>query len=304
MRRLLLATTMLLLVTGRPASAGLITDLGYNLFTTGSVNQANSDYEGRAAIGGNGTFSSFSINSSHVSGAALVVGGNLSISNSQINGDTYVGGTASLSNTGLNGGTLFNPNNPLNFANLGSQLSSDSQLLASLTATGTAFYDNGLGREVLKSTNASLAVFNITTTDLQKANNQGLDFQVNPNATVLVNVSGTSASLANFQTFLNGSSANKILYNFTNATSLSSSSASIEGTVIAPLAAVNLSNMHINGSLYTSSLTGNGELHNVPFTGTIPVVPEPTSMALSLIGLGTIGVVLYRKNRHAASQAA
>ena len=74
--------------------------------------------------------------------------------------------------------------------------------------------------------------------------------------------------------------------------------------MIAPLAAVNLSNMHINGSLYTSSLTGNGELHNVPFTGTIPVVPEPTSMALSLIGLGTIGVVLYRKNRHAASQAA
>ena len=287
---------LLLLVSGRPASAGLITDLGYNLFTTGNVNESNSDFEGRAAIGGNATFSSFSINSKNAGPDALVVGGNLNFSNGQINGNVYVGGTASISNSGLNGGTLFNPSNPLNFSALGSQLSSDSQLLANLTANGTAYFDNSLGREVLNSTNSSLAVFNITTADLQKANNQGLNFLVNPNATVVVNISGTSASLANFQTFLNGASAGNILYNFTNATSLIDSSASIEGTVIAPLAAVNLANMHINGGLYTSSLTGNGELHNVPFTGTI-AVPEPTSMALSLIGLGTIGVVLYRKNR-------
>ena len=292
---------MLLWASGRPASAALITNLGYNLFTTGSAAESNSDFEGRAAIGGNASFSSFSINSRNTGSQALVAGGNLTFTNGQVNGNAYVGGTVATS--GLNvTGTLYNPSNPLNFSALGAQLSSDSQLLASLTATGTAIYDNGLGREVLNSTNSSLAVFNITATQLQQANNQGLDFQVNPNATVVVNISGTSASLSNFQMFLNGASANNILYNFTNATSLSDSNVSIEGTVIAPLAAVNLGYMHINGGLYTASLSGNGELHNVPFTGVVSV-PEPTSMALGLIGVGTLGVVLHRKNRRNAQAA-
>ena len=294
---------MLLLATGRSASAGLITDLGYNLFTTGDASESFSDFEGRAAIGRNATFTSFSINSKLTGSPALVVGKDLNFSNGQINGDAYVAGTATLFSGGNVTGTLFNPKNYLDFANLKSQLASDSQMLASLTPTGTAFYDSSLGREVLQSNNATTAVFNITTADLAKANNQGLDFQVKPNATVIVNISGTSASLSNFQMFLNGASPSNILYNFTNATSISDSNVAIEGTVIAPTAAVTLGFTHVDGSLYVASLNGTGELHDKPFTGTVPTGPEPTSMALSLIGLGTVGVVFYRKRLRASQSA-
>jgi hypothetical protein len=96
--------------------------------------------------------------------------------------------------------------------------------------------------------------------------------------------------------------ASDIIWNFYQATSVNLGT-QFEGAVIAPLAKVTNGNQ-IDGVLVAKSWTANGELHDFPYLGTSPLpLPEPSSWALMLWGVGGLGLWFRRtrKTRRALS---
>lgn len=146
------------------------------------------------------------------------------------------------------------------------------------------------------------AVFNLTTAQLSTSRNLVFNGTAQ---TIIINVTGgTYVDTTNFNadSYLNS----HIIWNFENATSLSFQN--WHGTVLAGNAAVTNSSA-MEGTLYAKSFTGNGELHDYGFAGTLPTiaadtapVPEPASYALMVGGLLVLALV-YRRQRKAAKLA-
>jgi hypothetical protein len=106
---------------------------------------------------------------------------------------------------------------------------------------------------------------------------------------VLLNINGATDSLSNFQITLNGTDDTHVLYNFYQATALTDSSVSIEGSVLAPNAAVSGSGAHINGTLVANSFSGGLEQHEFLFQGNLPAsTPEPGTWVTFIAGLGLV----------------
>ncbi|MDR3639003.1 MAG: choice-of-anchor A family protein [Isosphaeraceae bacterium] len=275
----------------------------YNVFVLGSDSESNTDSQGPVAVGGNAVFQNYSVASSRstVTPDALVVGGDLNYTNGTVNGDLHVGGTASLSGVTVTGSQFHDT--PINFAAAGSSLVAESTYLNGLTATGSV--GSGTLGLTLTGSNAALNVFQLSATQFASANNNGLNIVVPNGSTAVINVAGSSPSLANFQMYVNGSSSesnaqiNKILFNFAGATSLSDSNVAIYGSVLAPSAALSFGYSHIDGTLIGASLTGNVEAHDYPFTGNLPPapVPEPSSVVLLALGGCAVAFVSSKKRR-------
>jgi hypothetical protein len=87
-----------------------------------------------------------------------------------------------------------------------------------------------------------------------------------------------------------GLSADNVLFNFYQATSLKISSIGVNGSILAPLADVTANNGNINGTIIAKSWNGTGELRNVPFEKTSPVPVPGTGLLLfsGLMGLASV----------------
>ncbi len=116
--------------------------------------------------------------------------------------------------------------------------------------------------EVIKATPGAngIAVFDITSAQLAAI--PSFTINLNGASTVVFNVSGSSDTFsANDESGTNG--AGNIIWNFYNATTVNLTTA-IGGTVLATGATVSNANQ-IDGALVANSLTGSGELHDIPF---------------------------------------
>jgi choice-of-anchor A domain-containing protein len=267
---------------------------GYNLFILGDATQTSTDSEGTVAIGGNATFQSYSVATSVPSHTpnALVVGGNLSFTNGTVNGDLHVGGTTSLSGVTVTG--VSDHATPVDFNAAATYLKAESNALAGMTANGTVADHYGV---TLTGTSTGTNVFNLTSAQFADANGFGLNIVIPTGSTALINVAGTSISMANFQMTINGSASesnpliNHVLFNFSQATSLNDSNVTFLGSVLAPNAALSFQGGHVDGTLIGASLTGPVETHNYPFTGDLgPPVPEPSSIVLLGVCVAVVGL--------------
>ena len=110
------------LLSALPASADTLgIASGYNVFVFGNMTLSNTDVEGRAAVGGNATFSSFGVGQSVAANAGqlnLVVGGNAGLTNGQIFNGSGRAASSTLTGVGLNtpGATFTNGPSPVDFA--------------------------------------------------------------------------------------------------------------------------------------------------------------------------------------------
>jgi choice-of-anchor A domain-containing protein len=305
---------MVAIVYANPARAG---NLGiansYTEFSFGSSYRYG-DSTGRVAVGGDATFSNFTIGSSvGGSGNALVVGGNLGGSQSNVNG----GGNASYHSTSNGTHVYFNDGgsgvtqpSTINFSAAETYLKSLSTTLEATSVNG-ATSANGQGELTLSGASSTLDVFTVTQAQLTRAQNQGVIFSVPSSATVVVNIAGATDSLQNFSFFLNGLSETHILYDFYQATSLNITNIAVEGSVLAPLADINFFGGQINGTLIGNEINsnantwGSGESHYDLFAGNLPdpsdppdppAVPEPSSMVMMLTA-GAVGLISLARRR-------
>ena len=274
----------------------------YNLITWSDATLQNSDIQGTVAVGGNATFSSYSIggsaNNASPTDPSFVVNGNLTAGNGQVyNGSIYVGGNysgpgynlntapGSVTQTGMGSAV------PFNFAVAQSALTASSATYGATAATGSSLLQSST--LTLTGLDPTLNIFNITAAQLMSAST--LQINVASGSHVLVNVSGNSATFANMG-ILGTASATNTLFNFYQATTLLLSGIGVEGSILAPLANVNFTSGQMNGQLIANSFTGPGELHNHPFGNQTNPPTVPDSAATILLFLCSLGaLVLFRK---------
>ena len=312
MRRLMRAASAIALAAAvlGPVAARADTASDYNLFVLGNLNVKSSDTEGRVAVGGNATFDSYSIGADAPSNTVnLVVGGDLTAGvngGGATNGLTIVGGTATFSHWSSVG--LQPPGTPLpvDFAAEQTQLDALTTTLAGYAATGTISTPWNGGIE-LTGTSSGLNVFDLSGALLSHANTFILNLA--PGGTALINVDGTADSFSSAGTFINGGAngattyASDILWNFSDATTLSFANIGIVGSVLAPNADYLGGWGVLTGELIVKSFSdtlGATQINTGgAFEGNLltppPGVPEPASWALMITGFGLAGATLRRR---------
>jgi choice-of-anchor A domain-containing protein len=275
----------------------------YNAFIFGDFTSRYSDTEGRLAAGGNVSLKGYGVGNklaTDKSGTTntLVVGGNLTFINGQVNnGNTAVGGTATLRGFGIPNGAV-TKTAPIDFATEESYLLTLSDQLASMTSTGT--YKNSWGTLSFSGDGTTaLQVFYIDSSIFTTYGYASFTYDaasIPEDATVVINVSGDSASLKNFNMEAFTSICDNVLFNFYEAETVTLSSGSVKGSILAPLANIVANNGSINGTVIAASWSGSMQLNYAPFTETAAeTTPAPEPCTAILLSSGLIGLAGLRK---------
>jgi choice-of-anchor A domain-containing protein len=262
----------------------------------------------------------------------LAYGGIASGSTAQIaNGNFYVvavtgeTGTATAVNGNLGGQATSDPLSPssiasefTNFTTVSGEINRESQNKddsAAVSGSTLTIDVNDAGLNVIDLTESQLAGLSVINFDL----GNGITFASCPNncttttpgnAWVIINVytSGTTSysigpssdttvnpySGNSYQLTGDAYAAEDILYNFSNATSLTLGY-TVAGSVLAPDANVT-GGVDMVGSLVAASYNGGAEFHNAIFMGPT-YTPEPAPIAC--VGLGLLGLAYLRRRRQA-----
>jgi choice-of-anchor A domain-containing protein len=274
-----------------PAAAAVVGDAAnYNVFVfgSGSFVSQNTDTMGDLAVGGNVSLMNYSV-AAGVAGnpsqtpnpARLVVGGKLTAQNGGVGsnqaGTIYTNTAPSLTSFTATGGvkaqTLIS-----SFSADATQYTNLASNLGTLTANGTI--SSGSGNTLsFTGTAAGLNVFTVSGTQL--ANSQTINISAPTGSTVLIDVSGTSATFQNGSVNESGVGAASVFFNLYQATSVSLvGSKDPEGSILAPLAGVTGGFGAMHGQLIAGSYSGNTQFDSVQFTGSLTPVPLPAPVWL------------------------
>lgn len=325
--RLLLAATIVLATAWAtpghaqsPTAADLVTR--FNAVTYGNFATGH-DVEGPVIVGGNlsgnGTFFNLGI----PLGVTLNGFGSVNVYGSAA-GASYNANGLAVRVGAASGGSFsgassitYNASFPTTAASNWSLITALSSGLANLAPTTSAasLPAAGSNNAVITATPATVnGIANVAVIDISASLLGSYpSLSVNPNgaSTVIINVQGNYSAQPNWQ---NGAAwRGNVIWNFENATSLNFGATGIQGTVLAPLAAVT-NNNPIDGGLFALSYNGNGELHYKPFTGStsflnsvvggggpsggsssIVAIPEPASLALLATGAGALALLRRRR---------
>lgn len=312
MRNALLAAAAVIALAA-PAAASAETAADFNLFVLKDMQVSSSDTEGRVAVGGNATLTSYSVGFPHASASDvnLVVGGDLTATNGSTVGETIVGGTSSFTGWSTAGLQPSGTPLPVDFAAEGARLTALSGLLDGYADVGTlSFNDPACAsrncQTTFQSATSGLNVFHL---DGAKASNTNtFNFNLAPGAMVLVNVSGSFGHIFDAGIFVNGVQidnwnngvASQILWNFADAEDLSFHGIAMIGSVLAPNADYLGGWGSLNGQLVVKNFydtNGATQINRVDFGGGLLSVPEPTTWALMIAGFGMAGATLRRRRR-------
>jgi choice-of-anchor A domain-containing protein len=247
----------------------------FDVFVRGGLTTANETIPGRVAAGGDAVLTGPTIGTSppltqDPNRADVVVGNNLTVNNggTVATGKVTHGGTFNQVNgtlTTLGGVKQEQPT--FDFADQFATLRDRSAQWAGLAANGTI--SGPTYGTIFKGTDPDRNVFALTASQLQGIGQ--VTFDVPTTSTVLVNVSGSFTS-ATYTIALNGLPPEKLLWNFSLATTVKVNSWS--GTILAPDASVSITNGTYNGSVVARELSINGVgFNHHPFGGCLPPAP-------------------------------
>ena len=265
-----------------------------------------SDVEGRLVAGNIQSGATFYNNPSPQSGAsafqainALTISGCSSCNVNNGGNVNYVNSNSGSYN--FNGGGALKQNNP-NFSMnaFTAPLNALMTGLTGLTANSTVnSSDPNNFTFNVSANNQGVAVFDVTAATLATAANLAFSNAASASS-IIINVTGAAGyaftQKFNFNDFVSGSFdlANHVIWNFEDAGSLSLSQ--WQGAILASDASVTNSSP-INGMLYAENFNGNGELHDHPYLGTVPV-PVPVAGA-GLIPALAFGALFFWRRRGA-----
>ena len=281
----ILFTAFAALATPLPASAAAGIDLSvagqYDLFVVGDFTGVVSTTKGRLAVGGDavidGCFIAQALDPA-TAGDALVTGGDLSMTDSTVyRGDVRVGGSAAGTDASnfLAGELTEYSAVPVDFAVEAQYLLDLSANLAAEPANGTYEYYTWGKIRLTGDGVSGLQVFNLNGAEVSNSEIFELGGNIPPDATLILNVSGTSAGLTNAYMGTLDTFSSRILFNFHEAVSLNVSNIQVKGSILAPLAHIEAVGSTIFGNVVAGSWNGDdvAQNHN-PFVPYMPVSVE------------------------------
>jgi choice-of-anchor A domain-containing protein len=179
--------------------------------------------------------------------------------------------------------------------NLFNQLTAESNYYKNLASTGLVNNsDLNQSKFVYSGAATDLAVFDISGASLFNSN--GWDAIFGSAKNIVINVSGTNINMSHNVNLMgnlgNSSIYDNVLWNFYEATNITFNNR-WAGSVLAVKAVIDIKNSDFDGSVAAKSYIGNGQIHDYHWSYTPPTpppvkVPEPSSLLLSLLGLGLI----------------
>jgi choice-of-anchor A domain-containing protein len=250
----------------------------YDVFATNDfiANQGGTTIPGRVAAGRDANVQSITLGTSppltaDAGRADLVVRRNLTVGGgggSVPFGRVTYGGSLTANGTLTALGGLVHDDPTFDFPTQADLLRGSSAQLAGLSANGTISgptYDTSFA-----GSSTTRNVFSLSASQLQGIGQ--VSFHVPASSTVVVNVTGAFKS----QTYgiaLNGLPPEQLIWNFTLATTVAVNSWS--GTILAPDAAVTLSNGTFNGAVAAHDVTISSlGFNHHPFSGCLPAPPK------------------------------
>jgi choice-of-anchor A domain-containing protein len=289
-----------LLAAFSTAHAGVLGTAGdYNAFIYGDMNVWTSDSQGRIAAGGNINMSNYGVGAlASPAPYSLIGGGNVTFGPGSVwNGGIFAGEDLSIRNHYVQGDVTVNGN--ITYPAGGTVTGSTTQ-----NAGAASPVDFDTEFNYLKGLSSSLSTMPVNGSDqFLWGSNLFLNGSDNVN---FYNVSGSDLGNASVLRYFNGTDPiddNQISIvniSFYEATSLTIQGVGVKGSILAPHADVNFNSAHIDGTLIANSLTGTGEFHKYEFDHDVPVVPEPISSTLFIVGGATLGFRNFRKKRKTA----
>jgi len=231
----------------------------HDIFVIQDFVAADSGIEGNVAVGGDASFTNVGIGTGvgeWINENALTVGGDLTFEASLTHGPVAVGGTA----TGVAGAEV-RTDSPIDFAQAGTDLINYSNSLDALAPTDSV-HITPWNTIHLDGTNSpgETSVFDLSGSDLEQA--VRLDIDGDAGGQIVINISGDNLSIGNFGMRLNGEfipqgedAPFNVLFNFTDATSVTTSDIAWQGSVLAPHANWQLANARVIGQLAVNSLS-------------------------------------------------
>lgn len=279
----------------------------WSVITSGNLTGVT-DVQGNAYVGGNisvGNSIDFGNNDSDTMPAGnvgLAVAGSVNSGNSAINinaGNVVVGGTDTGGFNNNSGGTIKTsspgslPSSPV------SAVTAASSYWSGLTANSSASIANNV---ITFNCNASqsVAVFNVSASQLFQQNQSLALVTASGTKDVIINVSGTSATMLNSENVNSGfqSAANKVIFNFYQANNVSLQGSSLDGYVIAPNATVGADSPIVGGVMAETLDTGSEvDLGGTPSYASLPdvtSVPDGGTTA-TLLGISFSGLAIIRR---------
>jgi len=286
----------------------------YNAFIFGDMSVWTTESLGRAAAGGNINMLNYGAGSNaSPADYSIVGGGNITFQQGVVsNGGIFAEGDVTLShptiygNVTANGAINHTPTDgtitgvkqayagatsPVDFDGEFDYLKWVSGSLSSMTANGTTYI--APWKAITLTGTATINIFSLNATDINDA--VSLSFNIGADDIAIVNISGNAADFSGFGIAGYDGKQGNILYNFYETNELTVQNIGVKGSILAPYANVGFNSAHIDGTLIANSLTGTGEFHQYQFDHNIPVVPEPVSSILFMVGGATLGLRSLRK---------
>jgi len=258
----------------------------YNIFILENIDMRNTYAEGRVAVGGNATFLNFGVGGGicplppYGKDSSLVIGGDVNVIGGRNysgnivrnTGSTVVNYTMSRSNGSIKVGT------PIYFDAKGEYLRCASAFWSRLSTNGNWSVD--FSDLTLNGIDPCLNIFHINANNVAESNLKlkqvdSINILAPQGSTILINVTGINIAFGSCQILRNGKAATRIdartiVWNFPQASKWTNKTTTIYGSVLAPYARAKTTFSEINGNVIFKSLSGNAEIHNELFVGTLP----------------------------------
>jgi choice-of-anchor A domain-containing protein len=230
------------------------------VFVSGNVT-GSPKVAGALAAGGTVTINNFTVNSD-AKPYGLISTGKLSLNTGTVGGVTTFGGSFTITGAPLPGG--LRDEKPIDFAALVPLVVDASAAVAlQVPNGGLTFGTDKIARFAGVKTDVN--VFTIDAALLSQA--KGVTITAPASSAVLVNVTGTNLSMSNVLVTLTNVAANKVVWNASDATTVSLSTVTLLGSLVAPKAAVTLTGGSFTGQLVAASLGGTGTFKTAAFVG-------------------------------------
>lgn len=298
MRRLALMAALFVASSAHAGPISLGLDTSLNLLAFGNMNVSSSDVEGRVAVGGDATISSYSINTKNGSsalynGTGLTVGGRLNFTSGSVWSGAVVGGSYTPNQSGnIIGGVT---------SGQGYAFGTEYQRLNTLSASLDAMTNTGVavdqwGTLHFNAAGQTLAIFDIQASDALK--NMQIDALAD-GAQILINIHGATVDFGNHG--YTGFNKGQVLFNLPDATNVKINGG-INASLLATNASVGQGWGQINGQVVVKDWNSSVQVNDapMPYTGGRPQtpgdaqrLPEPASLAL--VGLGLAAVAFARR---------